>query len=66
MPAKRRKRKPVDEEDLPNPGERQRCRMPDWWETTNPQELRKAHARGRQLVDGGVDAISWDDLIGMK
>ena len=67
MAVKRRaKRKPVVEDDLAAPGERQRCRLPSWWETTNPQELRKAHARGRQMVDGGVGAISWDDLIGMR
>ena len=31
MAAKRRKRKGDVVEDLPNPGERQRCRLPDWW-----------------------------------
>jgi len=26
----------------------------------------KNPARGRKLVDGGVGAISWDELIGMR
>ncbi len=64
MAAKRRKRKPVVEEDLPNPGERQRCRMPDWWESTDQTELQKAHARGRQLING--EPISWDELTGRQ
>ena len=59
MAVKRRtKRKAAVEEDLPNPGERQRARFPDWWETTNQAELAKAHARARQLIDG--EPISWD------
>tara|TARA_B100001059_G_scaffold112236_1_gene112443 strand:- start:320 stop:541 length:222 start_codon:yes stop_codon:yes gene_type:complete len=33
MANEKANRKPVVEEDLPNPGERQRCRLPDWWET---------------------------------
>lgn len=59
MPAKRRKKKPVDEA-LPAPGERQRARFPEWWSTTNQIELAKAHARGGQLIAGGVNAITWD------
>ena len=66
MPAKRKKRKAESVEDLPNPGERQRCRLPDWWATTDQTELKKAHLRGRQLIEGGVNAISWDELIGRK
>ncbi len=59
MAAKRRaKRKPVVEEDLPNPGERQRARFPDWWNTTDQAALKKAHLRGRQLIAG--EPISWD------
>ncbi len=67
MPAKRRKkRKPVDDDDLPNPGERQRARFPDWWLTTDQAELKKAHLRGRQLIDFGVDGITWDELLGKR
>ena len=64
MAAKRRKRKAEVAEDLPNPRERQLCRLPLWWETADQIELERAHARARQLVNG--EPISWDDLIGMK
>ena len=64
MPAKRRKRKPVVDDDLPNPGERQRCRLPDWWSKYSETDLQAMHARGRQLVAG--EPISWDGLIGMS
>lgn len=65
MAAKRRtKKKGAVEDDLPNPGERQRCRLPSWWATTDPIELEKAHERGRQLVAG--EPITWQDLFGSK
>ena len=61
MAAKRRrKRKPV-EDDLPNPGERQRCRLPDWWATTDPDDLKRAHDRAKQLIQGGYGAVDWID-----
>jgi hypothetical protein len=31
----RAKKKPEVDPDLPNPGKRQRCRLPDWWQTTD-------------------------------
>ena len=58
MPAKRRSKRKQEDETLPNPGERQLARMPDWWQSTNQIELEKAHARGRQLISG--EPISWD------
>lgn len=66
MAVKRRKRKAEVVDDLPNPGERQRFRLPSWWETADPMALEKAHARCRQLIEGGVDAISWDELTGRR
>ncbi len=62
--AKRRKRRPVVEEDLTNPGERQLCRMPDWWSRYSEADLQAMHARGRQLVAG--EPISWDELTGRQ
>ena len=44
MPAKRRKRKPVADNDLPNPGERQCCRLPDWWSKYSETDLQAMHA----------------------
>ena len=36
MATKRRaKKKPEVDPDLSNPGKRQRCRLPDWWQTTD-------------------------------
>ena len=64
MPAKRRKRKAEVVEDLPNPGERQLCRLPDWWGAADPVELEKAHERARQLIAG--EPISWNELIGRQ
>ena len=64
MANEKANRKPVVEEDLPNPGERQSCRMPDWWSKYSETDLQAMHARGRQLVAG--ELISWDDLIGMR
>ena len=65
MPAKRRaKHKPVVEEDFPSPGERQRCRLPDWWSNYSEADLEAMHARGRQLVAG--EPISWDELTGRQ
>jgi len=63
---KRRHRSPVVDKTLPNPGERQLCRLPSWWETADPMALERAHARGRQLIEGSVDAISWDELTGRR
>ena len=60
MPAKRRSKHKHNDDALPNPGERQLARLPDWWQSTNQIELEKAHVRGRQLIAGGVNAISWD------
>ena len=31
-----------------------------------PDENHHARRRCRQLIEGGVGAISWDDLIGMR
>ena len=64
MAAKRHKRKAEVVEDLPNPGERQRCRMPDWWSNYSETDLQAMHARGRQFVAG--EPISWDELIGRQ
>ena len=64
MPAKRRKRKAEVVENLPNPGERQRFRMPSWWSKYSETDLEAMHTRGRQLVAG--EPISWDELTGRQ
>ena len=57
MPAKRRRGKAAAEE-VADPGARQRCRMPDWWDRYSEADLRAMQARGRQLVAG--EPIGWD------
>ena len=55
MPKPRRK--PKVDPDLPNPGERQRCRFPAQWGNYSEADRRAMEARGRQLVNG--DRINW-------
>ena len=55
----RRKPKPL-EEDLPDPGERQRCRFPEQWEQQSKAERQAMEARARQLISG--EPIDWGEL----
>lgn len=42
-----RRRQPTTE--LPHPSGRQRCRFPDWWQHTDPDELIRCHADAQLL-----------------
>ncbi len=59
MPAKRRKRKAAAEDDLPNPGERQRLRFPAQWERHTKAQRLVMETRARQLREEGWSAVDW-------
>ena len=65
---KRRSRKPTQgelETQLLNEG-RPRCKGPEWWRKYSDEELEVMQRRGRQLVEGGYGAVSWDELLGER
>ena len=60
------RRKPNPDPSPLNPGERQSCRFPDWWDEANQRDLEAAHRRARQLVAQGHGAITWADVWGQR
>jgi hypothetical protein len=49
-------------EDLDAMRDGRRCgRFPEWWLTTNPDDLKRAHDRAKQLIDGDYGAVDWID-----
>ena len=56
--AKRKPKAKAHEEDLPDPGERQRCRFPAQWDHISPHQRRVDEERARCLIEG--KPIDWD------
>ena len=68
MAAKKRRHRPAavdaEEEELLSKGRWSQYKANE--ALHRPDENHHARRRCRQLIEGGVGAISWDDLIGMR
>ena len=62
--AKRKPKAKAHADDLPAPGERQRCRFPAQWDHISPEQRRTEEARAQQLING--EPIDGTDLYGPK
>ena len=62
--AKRKPKAKAHADDLPAPGERQRCRFPAQWDHISPEQRKAEEACAQQLISG--EPIDWIDIYGQK
>ena len=59
-----RKKKPAEE--IPDPGERQRCRFPMQWDKYSQDQINREHKQAKVLVTKGHGFIDWSELVGRR